>query len=227
MTCAREGCDVPLTPRQIREGNAWHSRRCAGLARRRPTPPGRPTTCRRAGCATPLTWRQQRDGGFCSRRCAIHDRVGTVRPPGRTTCANCGDPLTREQQWRRREFCRNGCAKSVEWTERPATKWKAVTSARASQRRAFAQRLRAYLLTGPSREDVARRGFERGWGAGRRRALREGAPRPPHVRHAEHRAVIAAIAASAPSLAEVYRRSYAEGFARAWRHGMGTREAAA
>lgn len=216
MTCAREGCGVALTPRQIGRGARFHSRPCHGLARRQ-VPVGRtvPTHCR--VCSTRLTWAQARRGEHCSLRCVMRTRHGTAAPT-RTHCANCDGPLTRRQRWRRRAYCSKGCAKSAEWRRRPDVKARAIRHGHATLRRRYVQRLRAFFLAGPTLAAAVERGFRVGYQVAVARMRRRGlvpTSRAARARYAaRRREVVAAGGTAAGAYRAAYALGYGEGLAR-------------
>jgi hypothetical protein len=159
-------------------------------------------------------------------RCVMRTRHGTPAPT-RTHCQHCGGPLSRRQQWRRREFCSKGCAKAAYWQRHPDKVADALAGGWARMRRAFVARLRAFLATA-TKPDAGRRGWRNGWECARGRAVRAGYARPPVRKERAHVARCAALAAAAPTAAEAYRRCYAEAYHACWRRmAAGGRAAAA
>lgn len=134
--------------------------------------------------------------------------------PARTTCAlaACGGPLTRRQQWRRRDYCTKGCAKAAYWQRHPAA-WQRITAnSKAVQRRNYVTRLRAFLRTASPAQAVAR-GFWTGYRVGAGRMRREGQPRTARRANPAARAVLMArLVAAATTKGEAYRAGYQAGY---------------
>lgn len=159
--------------------------------------------------------------GFCSIRCAIAARHGRPSSTPRTECAGCSAPLTKPQQWRRREFCSKSCAKSSFWSARPDA-WARITAkSHRVQRAHFVERLRRFLAACPSNEAA----YDRGFGNGRRvawgRAAQAGRQvQRPRVANNTRPAQRAAALVGCPSKAEAFRIGYRLGFeATLWRFG--------
>lgn len=100
--CAREGCDTPLSERQIRRKNRFCSRGCAAAPK--PIPD---VECAREGCTNLLTRRQQWQGvKYCCHECS------TVPEPFQgPECANpdCTNRLTRRQVGQGVTLCSMAC----------------------------------------------------------------------------------------------------------------------
>lgn len=140
-------------------------------------------------------------------------------------CAICPTELTAAQVRRGRRCCSKSCAATARWAVRPRAVAQAWASTMVAQaRRAFLARLRVELAS-CSRLEAARHGWHNGFRSAGKRAKRAGRVRV--ATNTARAARLEAIAASAPSTAEAFRRAFRLGWDEAWREFQPADQAAA